>query len=358
VSVEGTSASDPRPILAITPGDPAGIGPEIVAKALRLAEVYEVSRPLVVGDAGVLRRAVRFVGGGLEVRSMPLPEHALFRPGAIDVLDLGNVDVGRLEPGRVSAVAGRAAFEAVKAAIELALSGEVAAVVTGPIHKEALRLAGLDFPGHTEIFARFTGTTDYAMMLAEGSFRVVHVSTHVSLREACERVSRARVLRTIELAHDACRRLGIARPRIAVAGLNPHASDGGLFGSEERNHIGPAIEDARAKGFLVEGPLPADTLFPKAAAGAYDVAVAMYHDQGHIPVKLAGFRYDAARNAWESVRGINVSLGLPILRVSVDHGTAFDQAGKGTASEESLLDAIRFAARMARGIPSERANSP
>lgn len=340
--------SDPRPILAITMGDPAGIGPEIVAKALRLPEVREVSRTLVVGDAGVLRRAAAIVGAGFDVRAVPTAGHAVFFPGAVDVLDLGDVDVERIVPGRVAAEAGRAAFEAVKAAIELALAREVDAVVTGPIHKEALRLAGHDFPGHTEIFAHFTGAPEPAMMLAEGRFRVVHVSTHVSLREACERATRGRVLRTIELAHDACRRLGIDRPRIAVAGLNPHAGEGGLFGSEEREHIAPAIEDARERGIIVEGPLPADTLFPKAAAGAYDVAIAMYHDQGHIPVKLAGFRYDAVRGAWESVRGINVSLGLPILRVSVDHGTAFDQAGKGTASEASLVDAIRFAARMAR----------
>jgi 4-hydroxythreonine-4-phosphate dehydrogenase len=185
------------------------------------------------------------------------------------------------------------------------------------------------------------------MMLAAGNLRVVHVSTHVSLRQACDAVTRDRVLKVIELAHDACRRLGIDRPRIGVAGLNPHASDGGLFGTEEREHIIPAIEAARAKGIDVEGPQPPDTFFAKAVSGAYDIVVAMYHDQGHIPTKIKGFHYDAASRRWTDVRGINVSLGLPIIRTSVDHGTAFDQAGKGTASDASLLDAIEYAAKLA-----------
>jgi 4-hydroxythreonine-4-phosphate dehydrogenase len=184
------------------------------------------------------------------------------------------------------------------------------------------------------------------MMLAAGKVRVVHVSTHVSLRQACDAVTRERVLKVIELGHDACRRLGIADPLIGVAGLNPHASDGGLFGTEEREHIIPACEAARARGMRVDGPEPADTFFPKVVAGAYDVAVAMYHDQGHIPTKLQGFKYDATTRTWTSVHGINVSLGLPIVRASVDHGTALDQAGRGTASDASLLDAIEYAARM------------
>src|SRR3954469_25306376 len=245
-------------------------------------------------------------------------------------------------------MAGHAAFEAVRVMIELARAGEIAATVTAPIHKEALIAAGHHFPGHTEIFAHFTGTSDFTMMLAAGDFRVVHVSTHVSLRQACDAVTRDRVLKVIELAHDACRRLGIERPRIGVAGLNPHASDGGLFGSEEREQIIPACEAARAKGIDVEGPQPPDTFFAKAVGGAYDICVAMYHDQGHIPLKCQGFKYDAKSRAWTSVNGINVSLGLPIIRTSVDHGTAFDQAGKGTASDASLLDAIEYAARLAR----------
>jgi 4-hydroxythreonine-4-phosphate dehydrogenase len=232
--------------------------------------------------------------------------------------------------------------------IELAQRGAIAATVTAPIHKEALVAAGHKFPGHTEIFAHFTGTSDFTMMLAAGPLRVVHVSTHVSLRQACDAVTRERVLKVIELAHDACRRLGIERPTVGVAGLNPHASDGGLFGDEERLHIIPACEAARATGIDVEGPQPPDTFFAKAVGGAYDICVAMYHDQGHIPVKCQGFKYDAKSRAWTSVNGINVSLGLPIIRTSVDHGTAFDQAGKGTASDASLLDAIEYAARLSR----------
>ena len=216
------------------------------------------------------------------------------------------------------------------------------------IHKEALVAAGHHFAGHTEIFAHFTGTSDFTMMLAAGDFRVVHVSTHVSLRQACDAVTRRRVLTVIELAHRACRQLGISDPRIGVAGLNPHASDGGLFGTEEREQIIPAIEDARSRGINVEGPQPPDTFFAKAASGVYDICVAMYHDQGHIPAKMQGFHFDRKSMSWDRVNGINVSLGLPIIRTSVDHGTAFDQAGKGTASDASLIEAIEYAVKLSR----------
>ena len=272
---------------------------------------------------------------------------ARFEPSTINVFDLKNVDLPQLQLGKVSAMAGNAAFEAVKTMIELALRREIDATVTAPIHKEALVAAGHHFPGHTEIFAHFTGTSDFTMMLAAGEVRVVHVSTHVSLRQACDAVTRQRVLTVIELAHRACRQLGIANPKIGVAGLNPHASDGGLFGAEEREHIIPAIEAAKAKGMLVEGPQAPDTFFAKAMSGIYDVCVAMYHDQGHIPVKMHGFHFDRQTMSWDRVMGINVSLGMPIIRTSVDHGTAFDQAGKGTASDESLLDAIEYAAKLA-----------
>jgi 4-hydroxythreonine-4-phosphate dehydrogenase len=294
-----------------------------------------------------MRDATRYAGVSLHVRPVAKVSQATFAADGIDVYDLKNVDVARLELGKVSAMAGHAAFEAVRTMIELAASGAIAATVTAPIHKEALVAAGHHFPGHTEIFAHFTGTSDFTMMLAAGSLRVVHVSTHVSLRQACDAVTRPRVLKVIELAHDACRRLGIERPLVGVAGLNPHASDGGLFGSEEREHIIPAVDDARARGIDVEGPQPPDTFFAKAVGGAYDICVAMYHDQGHIPVKCVGFKYDAKQRTWTSVNGINVSLGLPIIRTSVDHGTAFDQAGRGTASDASLLDAIEYAARLA-----------
>ncbi|HEX3356850.1 MAG TPA: 4-hydroxythreonine-4-phosphate dehydrogenase PdxA [Tepidisphaeraceae bacterium] len=336
-----------KPIIGISMGDPAGIGPEIIAAALAKPKVRELCRPLVVGDASVMHQAIGIARVPLRVRSVGSIHEASFASDVIDVFDLKNIDLQQLRLGQVSKMAGNAAFEAVRNMIELATAGSIAATVTAPIHKEALVLAGHHFPGHTEIFAHFTGTSDFTMMLAAGNFRVVHVSTHVSLRQACDAVKRDRVLKVIGLANDACRRLGIAKPKIGVAGLNPHASDGGLFGSEEREEIIPAIESARANGIDVEGPQPPDTFFAKAVSGAYDVCVAMYHDQGHIPVKITGFKYDATARTWTSVNGINVSLGLPIIRTSVDHGTAFDQAGKGTASDASLLDAIEYAAKLA-----------
>lgn len=336
-----------KPIIGISMGDPAGIGPEIIAHALARPEVHALCRPLVIGDASVIRQATAYAGVALGVRPVRDVSQAAFRADAIDVYDLGNVEIDRLQLGTVSAMAGHAAFEAVRVMIELAVAGQIAATVTAPIHKQALVAAGHHFPGHTEIFAHFTGTSDFTMMLAAGDFRVAHVSTHVSLRQACDAVTRERVLRVIELAHDACLRLGINRPKIGVAGLNPHASDDGLFGAEEREQIIPAIEAARGAGMDADGPHPPDTFFAKAVAGAYDIAIAMYHDQGHIPVKIQGFKYDAKGGSWTSVHGINVSLGLPIIRTSVDHGTAFDQAGKGTASDASLLDAIEYAAKLA-----------
>lgn len=339
---------DPRPIIGISMGDPAGIGPEIIVKALMRKQVHDLCRPIVIGDAPVIDQARRFVNSALQVSAIERVADAKFRPETIDVYDLKNIDLETFELGKVSAAAGHAAFEAVRVMIKLAMADQIAATVTAPIHKEALVAAGHHFPGHTEIFAHFTGTSDFTMMLAAGDFRVVHVSTHVSLRQACDAVTRQRVLKVIELADEACKRLGIASPKIGVAGLNPHASDGGLFGTEEREHIIPAILDARSKGIDVDGPQPPDTFFAKAIGGAYDICVAMYHDQGHIPVKIKGFKYDARGRTWLSVNGINVSLGLPIIRTSVDHGTAFDQAGKGTSSDASLLDAIDYAARLAQ----------
>lgn len=338
--------TESRPIIGISMGDPAGIGPEIIAKAWARDEVHRVCRPIVIGDAGVMRRATTYAGTTFGINAVSDVAAGKFTRDLIDVYDLKDVDVDQLRLGTVSAMAGNAAFEAVRTMIELAMAGKIAATVTAPIHKEALVLAGHHFPGHTEIFAHFTKTNDYTMMLAAENLRVVHVSTHVSLRQACEAVTRDRVLKVIELGYDACRKLGIAKPKVGVAGLNPHASDGGLFGSEEREQIIPAIEAARARGITVDGPQPPDTFFAKAQSGCYDVCVAMYHDQGHIAVKIRGFHFDAATNKWGDVRGINVSLGLPIIRTSVDHGTAFDQAGKGTASDASLMDAIEYAARM------------
>jgi 4-hydroxythreonine-4-phosphate dehydrogenase len=329
-------------------GDPGGIGPEVCAKALAVGEVHAVCRPLVVGDATVVEDVVRLCGLGLGVRAVEEPAQGRYERGAIDVLDLGNVPPDRLRYGQATPEQGRASFEYVAKAIELALRREVDANVTGPINKAAVNAAGFRYAGHTEIYADKTGVADYALMLAEGAFRVAHVSTHVSLRRACDLVRKERVLKVIELAHDAVRRLAGGRARLAVAGLNPHCGEGGLFGTEDDEEVAPAVRVARERGIDVEGPLPADTVFPKMRGGQYDAVVAMYHDQGHVPTKLLSFLYDDATGAWTSVAGVNVTLGLPIVRTSVDHGTAFDIAGQGRASAQSMVDAIRLAALLAR----------
>ncbi|MCX7775391.1 MAG: 4-hydroxythreonine-4-phosphate dehydrogenase PdxA [Rectinemataceae bacterium] len=336
------------PVIAITMGDPAGVGPEITAKSLSLKEIYQISNPLVVGDASIMERAIHLIGKPLHIHTIREPNEAEFRFGTIDVLDQHSVELASFEFGKVSGAAGHAAFEAIQKTIELAMAGQVDATVTSPINKEALNLAGYAFSGHTEIYAHYTKTRDYAMMLADGKLRVVHVTTHVPLREACDLIKKERVLSVIKLANAAMQDFGIDRPRIGVAGLNPHASDGGLFGLEERNEIAPAIAEARKYGMDVDGPISPDTLFVKAAGGYYDIVVAMYHDQGHIPVKMIGFIWDNSSHTWKSVRGVNITLGLPIIRTSVDHGTAFDQAWKGMASEESMVEAIRYAAGFSR----------
>lgn len=335
------------PIIGISMGDPAGIGPEIAAKALVEKQVYEICKPLVTGDAGAMVQAVEIAKAKLKVNAIERVSDAKFEYGTIDVIDLKNVDVSVLQHGKVSAMAGNAAFEAVRKVIELAMADEIDATVTGPINKEAINDAGFHYTGHTEIYADFTKTKDYTMMLADKNLRVVHVSTHVSLRQACDNVKKERVLAVIKLAYDTMRRFGIAEPRIGVAGLNPHASESGLFGWEEENEIIPAIEEARSLGINAEGPVPPDTLFSKAKGGQYDIVVAMYHDQGHIPLKVVGFNWNDQEKKWSSVSGVNITLGLPIIRTSVDHGTAFGKAGKGTATAESLLHAIEYAVKFA-----------
>ena len=346
------------PVVAITMGDPAGVGPEIAVKALAHVAVRRACRPLLVGAGAVLEAAAEIVGSAARVTCVVSPERAQWEPERINVVESEAAPLAELRRGQVSAAAGAAGYHAIARAVELAQAGAAAATVTGPIHKEALNLAGYHFAGQTEIFAHLTGTRDYAMLLMAGALRVVHVSTHVSLREACTRATRQRVETVIRLAHDAGRRLGIAQPRIGVAGLNPHASDGGLFGSEEATEIVPAIDAARAAGMVVEGPLPADTLFPKANGGYFDLVVAMYHDQGHIPLKVVGFTWDNAAGAWSSVDGVNVTLGIPVIRVSVDHGTAFDVAGTGRASEASMVQAILCAAQMATARAERAAVCP
>ncbi|MDR1318764.1 MAG: 4-hydroxythreonine-4-phosphate dehydrogenase PdxA [Treponema sp.] len=338
-----------KPILGITMGDPSGCGPEIIIKALLKKDIYEKCRPLVIGDARIIEKAARAAvkNNDVEIHSVKTVAEGLFNFGVIDVYDLKNADPEKLKIGRVDAMSGEAAFASVKKAIELALAGGIDATITTPLNKEALNAAGHHYSGHTEIYADFTGTNDYSMMLADGELRVVHVSTHVSLRDACNRVKKDRVLKVIELADRACKTLGIVSPKIAVAGLNPHAGENGMFGREEIEEIGPAVEAAKAKGLKAEGPMPPDTIFSKARGGMYDIVVAMYHDQGHIPLKVLGFQYDKAADKWQAVNGVNITLGLPIIRSSVDHGTAFGHAWQGSANESSLVNAIDYGVRLA-----------
>jgi len=327
-----------RPLLAITLGDPAGIGPEVVLKALAHTDVFARCRPLVVGDRRILRRAAGFLDSPLPpLEEIDDPASGVYAPGSLSLLDLRNADPAQIPLGQMRAAAGRAAVEYVCQACDLALDGAVDGIVTAPLNKGAMHKAGFTYPGHTELLAERTGAERISMLLVGPKLRVVHVSTHVSLAEAIRRVTTARVLDVIALAHGACQSLGISQPRIAVAGLNPHASENGLFGNQEAGQVQPAIEQARQRGWNVSDPQPPDTVFLRATQGEFDIVVAMYHDQGHIPMKLLAFD-----------SGVNVSIGLPIIRTSVDHGTAFDIAGKGIAREESLLAAIGVAVQMVR----------
>ena len=336
-----------KPILAITMGDPAGIGPEITVRALNRKETYDKCRPLVCGDAAIMRQAVSLLGLDLQVRAVSAVGDARFEFGTIDVLDLQFVDLQTFRFGEVQAQCGNAAFQYIRKAIDLAMSGEADGTVTAPLNKEALNLAGHHYDGHTEIYATFTGTKKYAMMLADENIRVIHVSTHVPLRKACDLVKKARVTECAELIDDACRQFGIKEPLIGIAGLNPHASENGLFGYEEAQEIIPAIDELQRRGFRVEGPVPPDSVFAKARSGKYDGVVAMYHDQGHIPLKVCAFQWDKTTGKMQSASGVNITLGLPIIRVSVDHGTAFDVAGKGIANDSAMTLSIDYATRMA-----------
>lgn len=339
--------------LAVTIGDPAGIGPEIAVKALSSPAIYQEGTPILVGDLSAIREALRQTGLPLNVHVIASPADATGEAGTIDLLDLSLLPAGGWQYGRVAKETGEASFRYVERAIQLAMAGEVDAVVTGPISKEALHLAGHPYAGHTEIFADLTGTRDFAMLLASDNLRVIHVTTHVSLRNACDLITAERVLKVIGLADYSMRLLDIARPRVAVAGLNPHSSENGLFGGEEAEAIEPAIAKARAEGIDVAGPVPPDTVFVKAVGGQYDVVVAMYHDQGHIPLKLLGFRMEPGTDTFTAVSGINCTIGLPFMRTSVDHGTAFDRAGQNTANAQSMLEAIDAALTMTRNMHGE-----
>jgi 4-hydroxythreonine-4-phosphate dehydrogenase len=311
----------PKGRLIVSAGDPAGIGPEVTIKALAQPDVRAQAPAIAVaGDPDHLRRTAERLG-------LPAPERV--EPAG---------DASRVQPGRLSTEGGAAGVAAIRRAVELIQAGVYDALVTAPINKEAIRLAGFGWPGHTEMLADLTAAGDVRMLLVTDRLKVVHVTTHRSLRSAIDAATADRILRTIELGHEGARRLGYERPRIAVAGLNPHAGESGLFGDEEIHEIEPAVAAAREAGMDVSGPWPPDTLFWRASRGEFDLVVAMYHDQGHIPVKLAGFD-----------EGVNVTLGLPFARTSVDHGTAFDIAGRGIARWQSMAAAIRVASLLARG---------
>jgi len=335
-----------RPVLGVTMGDPAGVGPEIIARAAAEPAVLATCRPVVIGAAATMREALALVGGAQAVHAVSRVADCRWAEGTVEVLDLGNVDMATLPRCEVSAAAGRAAYEYIERSVALAQAGEIDAIVTAPVNKEALAAAGVQHSGHTEILAQLSNTRDVAMLLMGKELKVIHVTTHVALRRVPDLVTRERVLKTIRLAQRTLEGLGQPHGRIAVAGLNPHAGEDGLFGDEEQQQIVPAIEAARAEGLSVIGPLPADTLFSRARGGEFDIVVAMYHDQGHIPVKTLGFEYDETTKSWTGLSGVNVTVGLPFLRVSVDHGTAFDRAWKGVANHESMVEALDVATRM------------
>ncbi|MBV9273243.1 MAG: 4-hydroxythreonine-4-phosphate dehydrogenase PdxA [Verrucomicrobia bacterium] len=321
------------PIIAITMGDPAGIGPEIIIKALEHSSVYETCRPVVIGDASRLRSAGEIVGAKAQIRSIHKIIEAAFRYREIDCIDLQLVPQGTAF-GRLSGVCGEAAFRFLEQAVSFANDRQVAAISTAPLNKEALHLAGHYYPGHTEILAELTGAPEVSLMLVSPKLKIIHVTAHVGLVAAIQKIDAGLVERTIARGRSM---MPLDRePRIGVCGINPHAGENGIFGEgEEEEKIVPAVKACRARGWLVEGPLPADTLFYLAANGKFDLVVAMYHDQGHGPFKVLGIE-----------DGVNVTAGLPVIRTSVDHGTAFDIAGTGKADERSMLAALRLAAQI------------
>lgn len=329
--------SNQKPIVGITMGDAAGVGPEIIIKSLLSEDVYEWCQPLVIGDAKFLENAKQVVGAeDVTIQSIEDVRDGHFAKGTVPCIDLDLLP-SDLPVGQVSAESGNAAYQYLAKAIELAKQGDIQAICTAPLNKEALHLGGHKYPGHTEILAQLTDTEDYAMMLSAPSLKVIHVTTHVGIIDAVKQINPARVYSVVKMADDTLKKAGIEKPKIAVCGINPHAGENGLFGyGEEEEKVVPGVERAQAEGVDVQGPLPADTLFFRAVRGDFDIVVAMYHDQGHGPIKVLGL--DA---------GVNITVGLPIIRTSVDHGTAFDIAGKGIADEKSLIEAIRQGVELA-----------
>lgn len=328
--------------VAISMGDAAGIGPEIVLKTLADASVMRDYPAFVIGDAAILIRDAARFNCPLKIRTIEQVLQHEPQAGVVDVLAVSDLPPN-LPYRQVSSAAGNAAYHAIRTGIDLAMQGEISALCTAPIHKEALSAAGVPFPGHTEILAEFSGTQDYGMLLANPQLRTILVTVHCSMADAVKRLSIELELRIIHLAHRTLQQFGIAKPRIAVAGLNPHAGEGGLFGREEIDIIAPAIARARAEGLDVSGPLPGDTVFMHARRGRYDIVVAQYHDQGLIPVKLLGVE-----------DGVNITAGLPFVRTSPDHGTAFDIAGQGIADPASMLTALRTAHELAANSKSPK----
>jgi 4-hydroxythreonine-4-phosphate dehydrogenase len=326
-----------KPLIAITMGDPAGIGPEIIAKVFDTGEVFSHCRPVIVGNAGVMKKIVEDLRLSVYIRTIGTIAEADPASGKADVLHLANVDLAKHLWGRPNAASGKAVVEYIKLATELAMSRKVDAIVTAPINKEMMNAAGFDYSGHTELLASLTNSTNYGMMFVGGGLKLLLVTIHHAIADLPRLITRDRVLRTIRLANAAMQGFGVEKPRIGIAAFNPHASEGGLFGHEELNEILPAVLEARGEGINASDPLPADTLFYKARNGHYDIVVAMYHDQGLAPLKMLAFG-----------NAVNVTIGLPIIRTSVDHGTAYDIAGKGIADPASLLEAVKLAAQMSK----------
>jgi 4-hydroxythreonine-4-phosphate dehydrogenase len=327
-----------QPIVAITMGDPNGIGPEIIAKALAIPEVRLMCVPLVIGNVDIMNQAIRLAQVPLRIVQINNANEVDSSTDAISIIDPGNLDLTRIVPGQISPSAGKASIEWVKLAARLCLEATVTAMATAPINKESASASGYQGIGHMELLQSMTDAPEVATMLISGSLRVVHLTTHRSLKKACDAVTKENVLSKIKLTHSSFERLGFTLPRIGVSALNPHASDGGLLGNEEGSVIAPAIAEARASDINASGPIPADTIFLKAIDGIYDVVLCMYHDQGHIPIKVHGFEQSVA-----------INLGLPLVRTSVDHGTAFDIAGKGIAQATSMAEAIKLAASVGSG---------
>ena len=328
-----------KPLIAVTLGDPAGIGPEIVARTVADKQLLEAAKCIVVGDTGAVEQAVEITGVDLKVNRVDDPAEGDYREGILNLIDLKNVDMEKFEYGKVSAMCGKAAFEYIEKSIEIALGGKADAVATAPINKEAIRAAGIDFIGHTEIFAALTNTNDPLTMFETNGMRIFFLTRHVSLRDMVDMITKERIIDYVERCTEALARLGVTGGTMAVAGLNPHSGEHGLFGWEEVKEIVPAVEELRKRGYNVEGPVSADSVFHQAALGKYSAVLSLYHDQGHIAAKTLDFD-----------RTIAITNSMPILRTSVDHGTAFDIAGKGIASAVSMIESVRLAAKYAPGF--------